>query len=260
VTLNMHSQHPASWWAQFEDCAEKFDRASIVEALAGEIVPRIPSLLLRREADIAAETVLRHLNRPSSPELAQRATEAIVRLAATVVRLDERSIGDDSRTTEAHALSRLLQGYWAEAASHVEPVIGTTTLIRAVVSALRLEAIGADLAVKLVNAGHSPTAAVRSSQAIGRYSWWPTWLLSVVTERVMAGTLCADTVAALQKCAFAGLTPTQARMARRLIAAEPQLVEATAHRLETLGEHPAARMLREGDLGTVAFAARLIPV
>jgi hypothetical protein len=49
-------------------------------------------------------------------------------------------------------------------------------------------------------------------------------------------------------------------MAKRLIAAEKQLVEATAYRLEALGEHPAARQLRRGDLGTVAFAARLIPV
>ena len=49
-------------------------------------------------------------------------------------------------------------------------------------------------------------------------------------------------------------------MAKRLINAEPQLIEATAARLENLGEHPAARLLREGDLGTVAFAARLIPV
>jgi hypothetical protein len=257
VTLSMH---PATWWAQFEDCSERFDRASITEALADEIVPRIPSLLLRREADIAAETVLRHLNRPASPEAAERATEAIVRLAATVARLNERSVSDDAGTTEAAALCRLLQGYWAESAAHVEPVLGTLTLIRAVVSALRLEEFGRRVAVKLLAAGREPRVAVQAGQAIGRYSWWPNWLLSVVTDRVTEGTLDADTIAALQNCAFAGLSPTQARMAKRLIAAEPQLVEATAARLETLGEHPAARMLREGDLGTVAFAARLIPV
>jgi hypothetical protein len=260
VTPTIHPQHPASWWAQFEECSEKFDRASITEALGEEIIPRIPSVLLRREADIAAEAVLRHLNRPGSEEAAERAGHATARLVATVERLDERATGDDAGTTEAHAVARLLQGHWAEAASAVEPVMGTTALTRAVVSALRLEQFGADLAVKLLSAGHPPAAAVRSSRAIGRYSWWPNWLLSVVTERVMNGTLCSDTVSALKGCAFAGLSPTQARMAKRLITGEAQLVEATASRLETLGEHPAARMLRAGDLGTVAFAARLIPV
>ena len=139
-------------------------------------------------------------------------------------------------------------------------MLGTMTLIRAVVSGLRLESFGADIAVRLLAAGHEPAAAVRSSRAIARYNWWPTWLLSIVTERIMAGTLDSDTVAALQRCAFAGLSPTQARMAKRQIAAEPQLVEATASRLENLGEHPAADKLRQGCLNTVAFAARLIPV
>ncbi|MFD0516644.1 hypothetical protein [Paractinoplanes durhamensis] len=77
---------------------------------------------------------------------------------------------------------------------------------------------------------------------------------------MLAGTLDNDTIAALKECAFAGLTPTQARMAKRLFNAEPQLVEATASRLENLGEHPAAIKLRRGDVATVAFAARLIPV
>jgi hypothetical protein len=255
-----HPQHPASWWAQFEECTEKFDRASVTEALADEITPRIPSMLLRREGEIAAEAVLRHLNRPASPELAERAGLAAARLVATVERLTERATGDNAGTDEAYALCRLLDGNWAEAASGAEPMLGTMPLVRAVVSALRLESLGADLAVRLLGAGQPPAAAVKAARAIARYGWWPKWLLSIVTERVIAGTLDAETVAALKRCAFAELSPTQARMAKRLLAAEPQLVEATASRLETLGEHPAARKLRQGDLGTVAFAARLIPV
>jgi hypothetical protein len=260
VTPTIHPQHPASWWAQFEDCSEKFDRASVTDLLGDEIIARVPSMLLRREAESAAATVLRHLCRPASEELAERSTEAIARLAATIERLNDRAMDDDPGTTEASALLSLLQGNWAEAASEAEPVLGTAPLIRAVVTALRLEPFGTDLAVRLLESGHAPAAAVRSSRAIGRYNWWPSWLLSIVTERVMAGTLDTDTIGALQRCAFAGLSPTQARMAKRLIAAEPQLVEATASRLETLGEHPAARRLRDGCLNTVALAARLIPV
>lgn len=253
-------RHPEAWWAEFEQNCDRFDAASVTEALGDVIIPRIPSLLLRREGEIAADTVLRHLNKPSSPELAERATTAAVRLAATVERINERSIGDDAGTAEAYGLCHVLRGRFARAATEVELSLGTTPLLKAFVSALRLEKFGADLALRLLNSGHSPATAVRASVALGRYGWWPAWLLEVVTERVVAGTLDPDTITALKQCAYAGLSPTQARMARRLINAEPQLVEATAARLETLGEHPAAVKLRGGDISTVAFAARLIPV
>src|SRR5947208_3948755 len=98
---------------------------------------------------MAAETVLKHLNKPASPELGQLATTAIVRLAATVERINERSIGDDAGTTEAWALCDVLQGRWARAAADVEPVLGTAPLLKAFVSALRLETFGADLALRL---------------------------------------------------------------------------------------------------------------
>src|SRR5207244_3790313 len=127
----------------------------------------------------------------------------------------------------------VLHGRWAYAAAEIEPVLGTTALLKAFVAALHLENFGVDIAMRLLNAGHSPATAVRSSVALGRYSWWPSWLLKLVTERVLAG---------------------------RLINAEPMLVEATASRLEALGEHPTAVKLRRGDVTTVAFAARLIPV
>jgi hypothetical protein len=255
-----HQRHTATWWAQFEECGERLDAASLTDALSDVITPGIPSMLLRREAEIATDTVLRHLNKPTSPELAEQAQKVTARLIATVERLTDRALGDDSGTAEAYAHCLLLQGRWAEAAAEVEPVIGTMPLIRAFVSALRLDGFGSELALRLLKAGQAPAAAVQSCLAIGQYSWWPDWLLSIVTERVLAGTVDAKTITALQKCAFAELSPSQARMAKRLINAEPQLVEAAASRLENLGEHPAAKMLREGDLSTVALAARLIPV
>jgi len=49
-------------------------------------------------------------------------------------------------------------------------------------------------------------------------------------------------------------------MARRLLNGDKALVEASAHRLEGLGEAKAAAELREGDLSAVALAARLIPL
>lgn len=252
--------HPAAWWAQFAECSDRLDPATLTDALSDVITPAIPSALLRREAELATETVLRHLNRPGSDEAAEAASRATARLVATVARINERATGDDAGTAEAYAQCLLLQGMWAEAAAEIEPLSGAVPLVRAFVAALRLDGFGHELTLRLLKSGQAPAVAVQSSLAVGRYSWWPEWLLTIVTERVIAGTVDAETINALQRCAFAELSPSQARMAKRLFNAEPQLVEATASRLENLGEHPAARLLREGDLGTVAFAARLIPV
>lgn len=252
--------HTAAWWGQFEEGSDRLDAAILTEALGDVITSTIPSVLLRREAEIATETVLRHLNRPGSDEAAEAASRATARLVTTVERINERATGDDAGTAEAYALCLLLHGRWAEAAAEIEPLTGAVPLIRAFVAALRLDGFGNELTLRLLKAGQGPAVAVRASLAVGRYSWWPEWLLTIVTERVIAGTVDATTINALQRCAFAGLSPSQARMAKRLFNAEPQLIEAAAARLENLGEHPAARLLREGDLGTVAFAARLIPV
>jgi hypothetical protein len=95
---------------------------------------------------------------------------------------------------------------------------------------------------------------------IGKYSWWPSWLLKIVTERALAGELDEETVAALDRCAYAELSPAQSRIARRLLAGEGALVDASAVRLEGLGEKDAAEKLRKGDLNAVALAARLMPL
>jgi hypothetical protein len=255
-----HARHPASWWAQFQDVSEKFDAASVTEGLGDLISPRIASPLLRREAEIAVEVVVRHLNKPSSPELAERATKATDRLATTVERLSDRTTKDDAGTSEAYALCHALQGRWAEAAAEAEPMVGTTALLRVFLSALRLERFDDTLALRLLRAGQGPATAIRSGLAIGRYGWWPDWLLTVVTEKALAGTLDQQIITALDTCAYAELSPAQARMARKLLGNDAALVEASAHRLESLGEHDAAVKLRQGDLTAVALAARLIPI
>lgn len=259
-TILCESGHPASWWAEFGSVTERFDTALVTEALGYVLTHGIPSPLLRREAEIAVETVLRQLNKPACAALAAQGAEAAGRLAATVRRLEERATGDDSGTAVAAALAEVLHGRWAEGAAAAEPVIGTMPLVRALIPALRMEQANAGLTVRLLDAGQTPSMALHSSLAVARYSWWPTWLLKIVTDRAMAGTLDADVIAALERCAYAELTPAQSRMARRLIEAEPELVDAVAQRLETLGEPSAAEGLREGDLSAVALAARLIPL
>jgi len=255
-----HSRHPAAWWGQFQEVTDRFDAALVTEALADEIIPKIGSPLLRREAEIASEVVVRHLNRIASPELAERAAKATDRLVATVKRLTERSTSEDSRTLEALALCSALQGRWADAASEAEPFVGTAPLLKAFVGALRLERFDMALTVKLLRAGQGPAKAVQTGLEVGKYGWWPAWLLTIVSERAMAGTLDRRTITAMDQCAYAELTPAQARVARKLLSGDPTLVDASAYRLEALGEATAATKLRKGDLSAVALAARLIPL
>jgi hypothetical protein len=252
--------HPAAWWAQFEEVSDRFDAASVTEALADEIIPKIANPLLRREAEIATEVVVRHLNKTSSAELAERAAKATARLIATVKRLDERSTGEGLTTGETAALVHVLQARYAEAASEAERFVGAVPLIKAFVAALRLEYFDVGLTVKLIGAGQGPAAAVQAGLAIGRYGWWPEWLLKIVADRALAGNLDQETIAALDRCAYAELSPAQARIARRILTGDQNMIEVSASRLEDLGERDAATKLRQGDLTTVALAARLIPL
>jgi hypothetical protein len=114
--------------------------------------------------------------------------------------------------------------------------------------------------LRLINGGQSPAQAIRCGILMGRYSWWPSWLLRVVADRALDGTLDDGTIAALDQCAYAALSPFQARLARRLLDGETELIATAAQRLEGLGEFHAAARLREGDLTAVALAARLVPL
>jgi hypothetical protein len=254
------SRHSATWWAQFQDVTDRFDAASVTEVLADEIIPKISSPLLRREAEIATEVVVRYLNKLSSPELTERAAKATARLVATVERLNERSTGEDLTTAETAALIHVLQGRYAEAASEAETFVGTVPLVKAFVAALRLEYFDVGLTVKLIRAGQGPAAAVNTGLAIGRYGWWPDWLLGIVADRALNGSLDQETISALDRCAYAELSPAQARIARRILTGDQNMIEASANRLEDLGEADAATKLRQGDLTAVALAARLIPL
>jgi hypothetical protein len=251
--------HAAAWWDQFLLVGGNFDAAYLVEGFGDLIERKIQAPLLRREARIATDVVVRYLNRVQSVELADRATVAAERLAGTLVRMDERSSGVTS-TAEAGALSHALQGRYADAAAAAEPFIGSAALQRLFITALRLERFDIPIALRLLAAGRSPAQAVECGVLVGRYSWWPSWLLRIVAERALAGRLDEDTIAALDKCAYAELSPAQARLARRLLSGDTGLIATSAQRLETLGEPEAAARLRDGDLNAVAFAARLVPL
>lgn len=259
VTLSNVKQHSASWWAQFLEVSKRFDAAQLTEGLGDLINARIPSPLLRREAELATCAVVRHLQRPQAQESARRAQESAARLVATVARLEERS-GDGFSLVEVQATALLLQGRFGEAAHAAESFVKTQEILRLFVAALRMERFDVNLAVRMLSAGHQPSAAMRSGLVVGKYSWWPSWLIGVVTERAMTGHLDDETVEALDRCAYAELNPAQSRIARRLLSGEDALVDASAARLETLGEREAAERLRRGDLTAVALAARLIPV
>ncbi len=250
--------HDAAWWGQFAEVSERFDSAVLVDGMADLLEPRVTAPLLRREVQLASEWVIKHLNRPSSAELAASAEASVKRLADTLERIEERSTGAVS-TIEAAALCLALQARYAEAAEAAEPFLGTAPLLRLFVTALRMEYFDIPLATRLLEGGQSPQQAVSSAMLVGRYSWWPSWLLRVVTERALAGLLDEGTIQALDRCAYAELSPLQARLARRLLEGDHDLINTSAARLEAMGEPDVAAQLRDGDLNAVALAARLVP-
>jgi hypothetical protein len=170
---------------QFQEASGRFDTAYLTEGLADLITAKIASPLLRREAVIAADVVVRHLNKPNNDELAERSRKAAERLVATVDRLGERS-SDGFALAQANALCDLLGGRFGEAASAAEEFVKPQAILRVFVGALRMERFDGDVAVKMLAKGHPPAAAVHSGLMIGSHSWWPSWLLSIVRQRAMA--------------------------------------------------------------------------
>lgn len=251
--------HDASWWAKFPAVSDRFDQALLVDGLSELMLPKIPGLLLRREVELASEWVIRHLNRPKSTELIKSAQDAVQRLSHTLDRIEMRSEGA-SPTSEARTLLLAFRERYAEAAALAEPVVGTKPLQRLFLTALRMEFFDIPLAARLLEGGQPPEKALRAALLVGRYSWWPSWLLGVVTQRALAGSLDEDTVHALDKCAYAELSPLQARLAAKLLDGDIEMVAVAASRLEAVGEMKAAEQLREGDLNAVALAARLVPL
>ncbi|WP_067501818.1 hypothetical protein [Actinoplanes sp. TFC3] len=248
--------HDESWWTGFLEASERFDAAYVLEGIADLILPKIQAPLLRREVKISTDTVIRHLERPASQERAAQAAEATERLTRTLTRIADGAISTD----EAAIILVALRGNYGAAAAAAAPLVGAARLQRLFVTALRLERFDIPLTLRLLEGGQTPAEAVRSGHLIGRYSWWPSWLLRVVTERALAGTLDEATIAALDRCAYAELSPTQANLARKMLSGNAGLIGTAADRLVSLGEPEAAARLREGDLNAVALAARLVPL
>jgi hypothetical protein len=251
--------HPEQWWARFIAASERFDAASVVEGLGELIAPRMVAPLLRREVELATAVVLRSLERPANTDYAEQAAAAGIRLTTTIERISERAMSSTG-LDEAVAMDHALRGRYAEAAAAAEPMVGTEPVLTLFVTGMRLERFDIPLTMKLLDADQPPEQAIRSGSLIGRYRWWPPWLLRIVTERALSGTLDEAFIAALDNCAYAALSSLQAGIARKLLSGDQVLIADAAQRLEGLGESDVAEKLRNGDLNMVALAARLMAV
>jgi hypothetical protein len=243
-----------SWWARLIATSERFDAAHLVEELSVLLMPRIANRLVRREVELAVATVNRHLLRPGNEEFAEDADAGRERLANTMARLD----ADESELADALALALAVSGDYPAAAAAAEKILGTADVLDLVVTALRFEKFDTALAVRLLTGGRSPADAIRSGELVGRYQWWPRWLLDIATERALAGKLDENLVSALDACAYAPLSPSHTHIARRLLAGDPATVATAANNLDRLGEHQAAQALRGGDMSAVALATKLM--
>jgi hypothetical protein len=255
VTVGKHQEQ---WWAQFLRESDRLDAGYLVEGISDLVGPHIKAPLLRREVQNAADNVIRYLERPGNADRADDAEQAADRLVQTLERIKERSTGSGIATAEASIVVLALHGEYAAAAAAAEPLVGTAKLQRLFVTALRLERFDIPMTLRLLDGGQNPEDAVRSGRLLGRYGWWPSWLLRIVTERALAGRLDEETILALDRCAYAELTPLQANLARKLLSGNESFIDTAARRMAVLGEPEAADALRKGDLNAVALTARLI--
>ncbi|GAB7052889.1 hypothetical protein [Catenuloplanes indicus] len=246
--------HSVAWWAELLATSEHFDAPYFLEELTTALSPRIANPLVRREVELAAATVNRHLLRPLDETLADDAEAARQRLRSTLNRVDS----DSTRLTEAQAVDAAVAGDYPGAAAAAEPLLGAHPTLLLAMTALRLERFDTALAVNLLAAGRSPEEAIRYGSLVGRYAWWPKWLLEIGTRRAMDGTLDERVIAALDACAFAKLTAAQTHIARKLLSGDDRALRTAAEHLDTIGESTAAADLRGGDLTPVALAAKMM--
>lgn len=246
--------HPVGWWAELLATSDHFDAPFFLEELTSALSPRVTNPLVRRELELAAAIVNRHLLRPLDVNLADDAEAARSRLRSTLDRVD----ADSTRLAEAWVINTAVSGDYPGAAAAGEPLLGGPAMLLLTMTALRFERFDTALAVNLLAAGRPPEEAIRYGALVGRYAWWPKWLLEIGTRRAMDGTLDEGVVAALDMCAFAKLTPAQTHIARKLLSGDTRALLTAADHLETIGEPAAATDLRGGDLTPVALAAKLM--
>ncbi|WP_033342515.1 hypothetical protein [Catenuloplanes japonicus] len=246
--------HPVGWWAELLATTDRFDAPFFLEELTSALSPRVSNPLVRREVELAAATVNRHLLRPLDAHLADDAQAARSRLRGTLDRVD----ADSTRLAEAWVISSAVNGDYPGAASSAEPLLGAPSMLLLAMTALRFERFDTALAVDLLAAGRPPEEAIRYGALVGRYAWWPKWLLEIGTRRAMEGSLDEGVMAALDMCAFAKMTPAQTHIARKLLSGDARALRTAADHLENIGEPAAAADLRGGDLTPVALAAKLM--
>ena len=223
-----HSPHPPSWWAQFQEVSGAVRRGP------GDRGPGRRDHPEDRLAAAAPGGGDRHRGRRPSPQQG-------VQPGARRARREGHGPADrDGRPAERPRHRRghhhdggrralpCAAGPVRRGRVEAEPFLGTVPLLRVFVAALRLERFDVGLTVRLIRAGQRPAAAVQTGLAVGKYGWWPDWLIKIVSERAMAGALDEETITALDRCAYAELSPAQARIARRLLSGDQAMIDASA--------------------------------
>ncbi len=248
--------HPAEWWDGLLLACGPFDDAVATERLAELILPQIPRRMMRREAELAVNRVVWYLIK-QTPDLRTTALKVTERLEVLFTR--RRNQGDDDETgvRAGDAICRLLRQQYGHAAAVAEATVGLEKLLLAMFASVRSSTLHTAFTVELLKRGQDPEPAIRAGLALGTYRWWPAWLRTVATDLAVAGRLDDESIMALDRAAFAELNPIQARMARKLIAGDPELAGVAASRLMSLGKADAAAALLQGDIEAIAMASKL---
>lgn len=253
--MTQPAPHPPEWWDGLLHASGPFDPAVATERLAELILPQIPRRMMRREAELAVNRVVAYLIK-QTPDLRATALKVTERLEVLLLR--RRDQGDEEAgVSEGEAICRLLRQQYGHAAAAAEGTVGMEKLLHAVFASVRSSTLHTAFTIELLKRGQEPEAAIRAGLALGTYRWWPAWLRTVATELALQGRLDEESITALDRLGFAELNPIQSRMARKLIAGDPQLASVAAARLMSLGKPDAAAALLQGDIEAIAIASKL---
>jgi hypothetical protein len=160
---------------------------------------------------MAAEVRVRHLQKPSSTELNERSGQA-VEPAGGDGAASRGACRRRGRAGRGVRPDRDPSGRYAEGAAEAERSSpARCRCSKVIVEGLRLERFDMAWRMRLI-AGPDPGRVGALGTGGRQVQLVADWLLGVVTERALAGTLDAATIKALDQCAYADLSPWQAQV------------------------------------------------
>ncbi|RZS89686.1 hypothetical protein EV189_1457 [Motilibacter rhizosphaerae] len=200
-------------WRALMAVASPRERASVLERIAGELIPMISRPLLRNAAQDAvrlrAEALRR--NEPDSDD----ADAARARLNATLEHMRQRQ--DFEVEPAARVVVDLTSRDLGVGLTGVQEMLGPGYVLEVALPAIETRGLDRQLLVGLVGSGLEMEEAVQIAASLGPYSWWPRSMRANILSFLQEGADVESVVRCFSDLAFGKLTPGQQRAAMTLL-------------------------------------------